>query len=652
MPSQPDQQTKRQDVSDTAMETETETETDLALPNEGDQDDNRDLDTDEIASMDSDELHETRPNRWKGNPDTWRTWTEKDRRTWTALVNARCQDLAVHLYNAYALKKRFRVGPDLGRGQQSESAEGGSEWYPGQLWTAWPMKADEVRDDELLPRTVDVNEQFTLRRNPSHSFAGSNLEEDISATILRCAKEKFLGRDLQRQARDQVAQSTEKRDDTDASDADASDTTGRTTAKDEEEADAPPRTPKRRRALASPSFTPVPSADDDLSYALLRPAARRIMAKLDDTLMILHNSRIAGLGDVSESSASDENDTDAEAPRRKRERQSEAPSRGTSRRGRPRKIHVPREGETEQEMLIRVAKESKRRMPTFSTDKTESEGDDNRSTSRSRVRGRRSGSATSRASPRPKRSRSRSSSASSEVYKEKRLAKWGLRDWRDVIGAAAMAGFSPAVIARAAQRCSTLFREEMTMHTLHEQPATSDKAAIETVRYVPGGPLPACSDEDDDDEEADGLFQLRTVSRHSSVRLESSPELEPEQPTSTSRRSRSATPGAVHLCSYPDCPRAIEGFPKRTNLARHLQTVHGKRAADFTEDEEDSIDEMEGGVHVDRFLRPIKVRKGWRRGDIQLRRRRRPRKRAGEDAGSEELDLDGRFLGVEGLLSD
>jgi hypothetical protein len=70
-----------------------------------------DMDTDEIHSADSDELHERRPNRWRGHPSTWRTWTERDRRTWYALESARKADLAVHLFNAFGLKKGLREGP-------------------------------------------------------------------------------------------------------------------------------------------------------------------------------------------------------------------------------------------------------------------------------------------------------------------------------------------------------------------------------------------------------------------------------------------------------------------------------------------------------------------------------------------------------------
>jgi hypothetical protein len=542
-----------------------------------------------------------------------------------------------------------------------------------------------VPDDGLLPRTGDVNEPFTFRREEQgRPFAGCNLEEEISAVMLRRAKEKFRGRGLQgggQQVKGEqaVVQSIEKDDaaattegETDASD--AAETTGRD--------DEPRRTPRRKRRAASPTFAPVVSADDERSYALLRPAARGIMAKLDGTLMILHNQRMAGLGNMSESSASDEDETDVEGVS---EQPSRAPPKSPTPRyrgGRPKKVQVPRDGETEQEMLVRLARAGKRKLPTFS-------GAESEDRSRSRSRGRRAAPASSGASSRASSRSGRGSSVSSETNREKLLARWGLRGWRDVLGAAALAGFSPSVMARATQRCATLFREEMTMHTLHEQSATSDNAGVETVRYVPGGPLPSSSEEDDSDEE---LVQLRAISRQSSVKPGmSSPEPESETPVgrrsrsgtpalllcphrscrrsiveftkksnflrhlkeihddrtpdptenayteaeAPSRRSRLGTPGPAHLCPYPSCPRAVEGFAKRTNLARHLQAVHGKRAAAFTDDEEDSGDEMDGGVHVDRFLQPIKMRKGWRGDDAQ---RRPPRSRKKARAGSEELD--------------
>lgn len=65
-----------------------------------------DLDTDEIRSIDSEELYQTRPNRWKGNRTTWLTLTEEERLLWRSSEQIRNRDLSIHLYNTFVLKNR------------------------------------------------------------------------------------------------------------------------------------------------------------------------------------------------------------------------------------------------------------------------------------------------------------------------------------------------------------------------------------------------------------------------------------------------------------------------------------------------------------------------------------------------------------------
>ena len=74
------------------------------------------LDTDEIRSVASDDLHDQRPNRWTGPKSTWRELTQDDRLLWQSMKHLRDQDLAVHLYNSFALKQRGkdeRLAQDL-----------------------------------------------------------------------------------------------------------------------------------------------------------------------------------------------------------------------------------------------------------------------------------------------------------------------------------------------------------------------------------------------------------------------------------------------------------------------------------------------------------------------------------------------------------
>lgn len=67
-----------------------------------------DLDSDEIASVTSQDLHDNRPNRWAGTQRTWQRLTAEERRLWQSMEAVEGQDLAIHLYNAYALKRRGR----------------------------------------------------------------------------------------------------------------------------------------------------------------------------------------------------------------------------------------------------------------------------------------------------------------------------------------------------------------------------------------------------------------------------------------------------------------------------------------------------------------------------------------------------------------
>jgi len=470
------------------------------------------------------------------------------------------------------------------------------------------MRLNEVPDDGVMAQALDDgNDKFTLRRGGT-GWPSENLEGEVSATMLRLAKEKFWRRELMPKlvAEAEVSEgdvmetieSVEYDEDSDSV------SSGDVPLLDSSEESAERKVETKSRVGRSRAvreqeeefFTPVPSADDELSYSLLRPVTRRILARLDETLTILHNARMAG---VRTAAGSDPEDTETERSHGKRGRpRKESPKKKHLPRpttGRPRKTHHPKDGENHQEMLLRVARESKRRMPDYYGYEAQTEDEVNRK--------------------RKSRSQSRSVNKTTDDY----IARWGTRDWRDVMAAAALAGFSPSVMARATQRCSTLFGQEMVLHTLPEQAKESALAPMQTVKYTPDAPPIPSSDEEDNAEHE--LEQLRAVSRQPSVR----PSSESPEGRESSRRRRSATPGMQeHFCPHATCPRAVNGLSRRGNLARHLKTIHGSEAAQLmAAEEEDSTEEMDGAVHTDRFLKVIKTRRGWRSEDI--RGRTRPR---------------------------
>lgn len=476
-------------------------------------------------------------------------------------------------------------------------------------------------------------------RSQQQVMPSSGLEEELSAAILRIAKERFRRRDLRGSPEggplesDVAEPCNQSREDSPpprikiSSSADESGVEGGTANESDTALSDSRGGPRSRRTR---TFLPVVSADDDLSHDLIRPAARNIIGNLDRTLTVLHNARVAGVRYLSESpAASDEEDLasgDAASRPRKRRR----PGRGRSPRrqrkpipvrerrvGRPRHVHVPRGEETEREMRVRVAREKKVRIPVFSDEEEEEEEEKpsyRRSRGPSSRRRRRKPSPSSRGSSRgPGQGRDR----------EKKLALWSPRDWRDVVGAAALAGFSPAVLARATQRCSNLFREQMEIRTLTEDPDGSTGGGAHTTRYAPGNSL--VSSPEEETAVVDDMDQIRSLRRQSSVKPgpASSDEEEFRHQRRAARKSPAMSTAGMSFCPLRGCSRATEGFTREANLARHLLLVHGEGRPVPTDDEGSSADDMDGAVHVDGFLKPIKIRRGWRGPDTARRTRSR-----------------------------
>ncbi|OHE91123.1 RNA polymerase I specific transcription initiation factor [Colletotrichum orchidophilum] len=661
-----------------------------------------DLDTDEIRSVDSEELYETRPNRWRGNRATWQTITQEERLLHRSMEQLRNRDLAVHLYNAFALRNRA-VRPsaaeepdtaDIDRPLEEIVDSGG--WRPPSSWTAWPMNSRVVPGDDFLKDTHDEDDGFTTRSKKGQ-LPSTALEEEITATILRQAKERFL----RRQRKAQKREAARTRDESAFERTAASSMSAHSSAASEGGSDGEDGPSAREGARAESeiegekakrrkTYEPVVSANDDLSADLLRPSVRHILSTLDNTLTTLHNSRLAGLSYMTDSSASatdvegDASDAasvssaasraSSASKRKKRGRpRSKAPrtpepewTRALERRGRPKKAQLPLPGETEKEMKIRVAREQKKRIP-FSSDEEE-DGGDNEAGDDGVKNADQSGIETSRSrSPRKKRDLPAEARAEArEKARETMLGSWGLRDWSDIIGAASLSGFKPEVVARAAQRCADLFGQGMEMQTLLEGPASKGPKPQRT-RYLPGGSGNRCGDggaasatssaEESEDERT--LMKARRLGtpRQNSLARDSIPPSDSDAAArgrsigTTAGRARSASRTSsvgLFYCPVAGCERALEGFGRRANLQRHVATIHPGRAGDVGNDVE-SEDEMLGAVHIDGFLKPIRARKGWRAEDTGKRKRKRHfrrRRMDGSDGGSD------RGSGVEETVLD
>ena len=408
------------------------------------------------------------------------------------------------------------------------------------------------------------------------------------------------------------------------------------------------------------------SADDDRSYDILRPKVRNTLAKLDRTLQILHGGWESIVNDQSESEdsatsgssrlsriSSREGSQPVVKKKRGRPRKdappsvsrgSEAPSgvdqndgKKKSKRGRPRKDRGRLEGETDMEYAVRMARLHKKRIPTFTNAQSgvesgqESSGED---TPKKLVAKRKQNKGPS---PEPQETK-----RSGKEWWRKRAR---LRDWKSVLNAAAMSGFSRGAVDAAARRCATLFNENAEFHFV--SPVGQNLGdGIWSRTYVPGMPLPPLLGPDDYDDDGEREM-LSKGAADATPEAGETPSRGRSNSGSRRSRSRSASGPGTHLCYFRDCPRAVaaEGFSRRQNLLRHLRLVHGLQGdtppatTAAVEAEVDSEDELLDGVHRDGFLKPIRIRPGWRSGDAgtEPRKRRRTRRDASDETVEDRM---------------
>lgn len=559
------------------------------------------------------------------------------------------------------------------------------DWRPQRPWTAWPMNVDRVPPDDFMHREECNNDGPYTIRQASKRMPSAALEEALSATILRSAKEKFNSRpweentlpgplfeeeDDDEEVQDGLSESdsepygergTSRRSRSRSKLRVTSVKLGTVVVEKGKQVDIESDDSTNDDSLAIPLhervLEPTVITDDQLSHDLMRPTVRSILANFDATLMVLHHSRGAA---VSSHLSDSSDDSESERPSKKRrgrparaglalrlrtpppppveshenlrqdptemvDHGSEADIEGPPPKrkgGRPRKVYPRLDGESDKEWAIRVARLRKEPIPFFkdapdSGDPASKVSDSSAGTFRATKR-------------KPLRSRGSSpqDSPTKKARKRENARRLGLRDWKDVLGAAAIAGFPQTVLDRAARRCADLFGGSMELHMLNGDIPEND-GQDKRVQYHPGT-VPDLAEELTDietDQSEDGTqSQVARHIRGSSVASASSGPRGRSRSRSrsvsrvtTRSRSRSASVAGTHFCSVRGCERSTEGFTRRANLIRHMKLVHDVEEGEV-QTEVDSADEMYGAVHVDGYMKPIKLRKGWRGDDIRRSR--------------------------------
>lgn len=483
--------------------------------------------------------------------------------------------------------------------------------------------------EQIGPEKKD--EAFTYRWSDDGA-PSRELEDVLVGVHLRSAKERFESR--KSDDAEEVFHDQEERGEDLGDDWGRSGSEDMQTSEDEERARKPVDQEISEPPPAKKRMKPVVSADDERSRALLLPAVRHTLSKLDELLMALHHARKtcrryshsdAGTADeqpVPPEAVSETAPPPKRAPGRPRKFEN-LPSRSKldsvgvpepgkanaedllpakpKRRGRPVKVYERLQDESEHDYLVRVAKIQKRAIPAI-TEPPKPE---------------------TAPSPPARRAAPRRRMRSERARSSRQEGKLGLRDWSEVLGMAALVGFPEDVVERAANRCANLFGEGMNVRRILEVPFPERKKGDTIVAYRPEVIPPFPRD----------INGSSTPSDSDSISGEDEPALPHISLTGTSSV----------LCPVPGCAKERKGFVDVAALKRHLEVAHEIQKADFDDWILPSDEEMEGAVHVDGFLRPVKRVRILRRG--AYKKKKGSRNRDGLSSGIED---EGEQAGVYG----
>jgi hypothetical protein len=499
-----------------------------------------------------------RPNRHHGPVSTWRYWTEQERQVAEGLDEIRARDLSAHLFNAFALKRRAREMRERALEDEDHWEEifgvraRTAAFVPPKRWTAWPMAASEVprAGEQVIGDEEDV---WTLRRPPDPR-PSADLEESLIAIMMKTAKEQFWQREWVPEER-RRKQTTQKED-------------GGETTEDEPEW----KTEQGLRNMTE--YRPVVQTDDDKSRQQLRPLVRNILTRFDRLLMGLHHARKASIApEDSSETESDEESIPSRSSSSTRKRRLTSTSGRSRSRGRKR---------------VRTTSPTESAMGESSdANYEESHNPEDSESAYSSPSLRQSHSS-------PQRSRSNHRSQSRPRHAKTAL-RFGLRDWSDVLGIAAMIGCPSPAVMRAAQRCADLFGEDMIFRTLEEGRVqriksntdkdetnasdwiyTEDLEGDKEVQKPPRPALPRRSRSGPRSRRSSTSRKREASVAAADVVAAKEDDDEPELLPAPGRRQKGKGKHRKQdlICPVVGCLRHTDGFTRTWNLNLHMKRVH------------------------------------------------------------------------------
>jgi hypothetical protein len=596
-------------------------------------------------------------------PKSWRRYTEADRDIAASLDNIESADLAAHLYNAHSLKRRLRRPKEqLGRIKDWQSKDAWlkkgeelqfkdpltgdleTELVPSKLWTAWPLPPKRLVPKGSAMRKTEASEDGWHISSAADYDSGEVMREELLALFLRTAKRNWTSHQVDPEntelhTEDGILSSNLSSSDSEAGvgheptsskaehggkrtgeksvkgantklyssetdgeqitrqlgnlDVDTEDDPPDRTSTDSDPENASP-SPIRQHGLPGSQQSATEAAflaDDDEARRILEPSVNSLLSRIDKLALAIRRNRLNHAGDGSHRSGSGSDYlTDRETPTPA----ARSPPIAQSRSHMLKKTSSSRP-QTAMKQSRRPLKQMQKPHNGTESDSASNYGADHDSEDEDapeKPKNSRDPSGSSNSSPR--------SNASSNSEARKGV---GLMDWSELLGLAAIAGFDKRVIANTAQRCASLFGEQMVFRTFDEGLAT--QPISEPVRYMPDI-IPAPDDAVRDTEIS-----------------------EQERPTLAKRPYFEA---GSRRCPHRDCPGSLKDFSGSSRLIEHVRRKHGY---DPRTNDSDNEERTFGGVHIDGYLQPVWAKPGWlgygrakseaTDNEVQMPRRKRQR---------------------------
>jgi len=414
--------------SSDAQEPSTHPVTSSPVPDEDNQQPHLEPSSDGDIFEDAEEDQSDRPNKWRGSSEKYKSLIADARQTKDSLDRLDDQDLKAHLFNIHGLKRGLY--PDLfdnnhtktrlEQWKRKERLYEDQGWFPHRSWTAWPVEPGVVprRDERMLwyrhrnGEVADVKKAFEARLGEAPS---QELEDVLLAEFTKQARKKYEARewDIDRDTESEVEEAQEepvqnqgKRKRQDNNDA----------GSDGSRREKPMKTSRQETSatLVNRSGTPLGLDNFDTIYKPIVLADDEVARSKTQPMI---NSII------------DKVDSLLTALHHSRTHQITS-------------IRLRKWTKSRQDQLLPEGEEESRITSPVSIDKNNTHDSDSSATCRT------------------------------DAYETSRKRRRACRprDWSEVLGMAAIIGWSPEVLSRTQARCEALFAERMTFHNINSGP--------------------------------------------------------------------------------------------------------------------------------------------------------------------------------------